>query len=153
MFRSGFKIRSGPVALAVAGLALFMSMGGTGYAIGAASHKPTAPAAGPIWHPLTLSGNWTYAQFNTTMPAYYVDAQHVVHLIGDVHDGSTKAPVFTLPKGARPQHVLWLPIYASLGNSGGLTINPTGKAYLVDNSGGANVTNWASFDGISFPVP
>ncbi len=43
MFRSGFKIRSGPVALAVAGLALFMSMGGTGYAIGAASHAPAGP--------------------------------------------------------------------------------------------------------------
>jgi hypothetical protein len=149
MFKSTFKIRSGPVALAVAGLALFMSMGGTGYAIGAASHQPAAP----VWHPLTLTGNWEYAQFNTTMPAYYVDAQHVVHLIGDVHAGSTKAPVFTLPKGARPQHVLWLPIYASGATSGGLTINPTGKAYLLDDASGTDVTSWASFDGISFPVP
>jgi hypothetical protein len=149
MFTAKFKVRSGPVALAVAGLALFMSMGGTGYAIGAASHPS---ASTPDWHALSLTGDWLDGGFNTPTPAYYVDAQGVLHLRGDVVSGTTKAPVFTLPKGARPAHVIFLSIYANGGDSGGLTIRPTGKAYLRDNDGGAAVSQWASFDGVSFPI-
>jgi hypothetical protein len=152
MFKSTFKIRSGPVALAVAGLALFMSMGGTGYAIGAAGHTPAAPAA-PVWHAIDLTGNWQDGGFNTATPAWWLDSNHVLHLRGDVINGSIKAPVFTLPVGARPGKVIFLSVYADNGESGGLTINPNGKAFLRDNNSGTLVANWTSFDGVSFPVP
>jgi hypothetical protein len=146
------KIRSGPVALAVAGLALFMSMGGTGYAIGAASRGPVVPAA-PVWHAIDLTGGWQDAGFNTPTPAWWLDSNHVLHLRGDVADGSLKAPVFTLPAGARPGHVLFLPIYGNQAVDAGLTIRPTGKAFFRDDAGGATVAAWASLDGVSFPIP
>ncbi len=152
MFKSNFKIRSGPVALAVAGLALFMSMGGTGYAIGEASHAQPAPAA-PVWHALTLTGGWQDGGFGTPAPGFWLDSNHVLHLRGDVINGSITAPVFTLPVGARPKSVLFLSIYADNGMSGGLTIRPNGRAFLRDNNGGSFVANWTSFDGVSFPIP
>jgi hypothetical protein len=137
------------VALGVAGLALFMSMGGTGYAIGAASHSAKAS---PDWHALSLTAGWQDGGFNTPTPAYYVDAQGVLHLRGDVINGSIHAPVFTLPKGARPAHTIFLSVFADNGESGGLTVNPNGKAFLRDNNSGALVSNWTSFDGVSFPL-
>lgn len=152
MFRSGFKIRSGPVALAVAGLALFMSMGGTGYAIGAASHTPAAPSA-PVWHAIDLTGNWQDGGFNTATPAWWLDSNHVLHLRGDVINGSIHAPVFTLPVGARPGKTIFLPVFSDNGTDGGMTVNPNGKVFLRDNSNGAVVSNWSSFDGVSFPIP
>jgi hypothetical protein len=150
MFRSGFKIRSGPVALAVAGLALFMSMGGTGYAIGAASH-PAASAA-PVWHAIDLTGNWQDGGDNTPTPAWWLDSNHVLHLRGDVINGSIHAPVFTLPVGARPGHFVFLAVYADGGMPAGLQIGPNGKAFLKDQNNGATVQNWSSFDGVSFPI-
>jgi hypothetical protein len=155
MFRSGFKIRSGPVALAVAGLALFMSMGGTGYAIGAVSHAPAAPAAptAPVWHAIDLTGGWQDAGFNTPTPAWWLDSNHVLHLRGDVVSGSIKAPVFTLPAGARPGKVLFLAIYGAGAVDAGLTVRPNGKAFFRDNAQGATVAQWASLDGVSFPIP
>jgi len=152
MFRSGIKIRSGPVALAVAGLALFMSMGGTGYAIGAASHTPAVPAA-PVWHAIDLTGGWQDAGFGTPTPAWWLDSNHVLHLRGDVKSGSIKAPVFTLPAGARPGHVLFLAIYGADAVDAGLTVRPNGKAFFRDSSSGSIVFQWASFDGVSFPIP
>jgi len=146
------KIRSGPVALAVAGLALLMSMGGTGYAIGSAGHAQPVPAA-PVWHAIDLTGGWQDAGFNTPTPAWWLDSNHVLHLRGDVISGSLKAPVFTLPAGARPGKVLFLPIYGANAVDAGLTIRPTGKAFFRDDSSGAIVSQWASLDGVSFPIP
>ena len=102
MFRSGFKIRSGPVALAVAGLALFMSMGGTGYAIGAASHTPAAPSA-PVWHAIDLTGNWQDGGFNTATPAWWLDSNHVLHFTrGDLHQWQPSACPSLHAAGRRP---------------------------------------------------
>ena len=146
------KIRSGPVALAVAGLALVMSMGGTGYAIGSASQAQPAPAA-VVWHVLPLTGGWQAGGFGTQVPGFWLDSNHVVHLRGDIVNGSISTPVFRLPVGARPKSVLYLSVYADNGMSGGLTINPNGKAFLRDNNSGTVVANWTSFDGVSFPIP
>ena len=61
------KIRSGPSALAISALALFISMGGTGYAqtqqagtLQASQSAQSAPAALHAWHSLTLTGGWAF---------------------------------------------------------------------------------------------
>ena len=61
--------------------------------------------------------------------------------------------VFRLPKGDRPSHTVWLPVFANDGNMGALSIIPNGEAFLFDNNAGANVHAYASLDGVSFRVP
>jgi hypothetical protein len=161
-----FKLRSGPVALVVSAIALFMSMGGTGYALNQTASAPkasqaaSAAAAKPAkhdWHSLTLTGGWKYAGFDSDHAAYYIDASGVVHLRGSLWQGSTTSAAFRLPVGARPSHVLWLLVYANHGSSGELQINPTGRAFISSPysllGSTQQVTLWTSLDGISFPVP
>jgi hypothetical protein len=155
------KIRSGPSALAISALALFISMGGTGYAqtqhagtLQASQSAPSAAAARlHAWHGLTLTGGWVFGALGSDRPAYYKDAFGVVHLRGSAVGGNTALFAFQLPRGARPSHTLWLSIYASNGSSGGLEILPSGRSLLFDNNGGVDAANWSSLDGVSFPVP
>jgi hypothetical protein len=76
-----------------------------------------------------------------------------VHLRGSAADGTSALPAFKLPRRDRPSHEIWLTIYAFDGNTGVLVILPDGLAYLSDTTGGTNVTRFAGFDGVSFPVP
>jgi len=147
----------GGTALAVSMLALTLSLAGTGNAVTTSGARPAArhaaPASLPAWHSLTLIGGWKYAGFGSYHAAFYKDAQHVVHLRGSVARG-TGRNAFRLPKGDRPAHTLWLPVYAFQGSSGGLEITPDGFASPFDpTSNNANVTNYTSLDGISFRVP
>jgi len=67
--------------------------------------------------------------------------------------GNSGQAAFRLPPSARPSRVLFLPIYAAGGSAGGLSIKPSGRAFLFDATGGGNVTKWASMDGVSFRAP
>ncbi len=162
------SLRWGPPAFVISVAALVMSLGGTGYALTQASdshagHQSAASRAGytsatgiallPAWHPLTLTGGWTYGGFDSYHAAYYKDSGNVVHLRGSAKSGNTQAAVFRLPRSARPSHILWLPVYAFQGSAGGLEILPNGQAFLFDNNSGINVTGYSSFDGITFRVP
>ncbi len=77
----------------------------------------------------------------------------MLHLRGDVINGSIHAPVFTLPVGARPGKYYISSRFLRQRHDGGMTVNPNGKVFLRDNSNGAVVSNWSSFDGVSFPIP
>ena len=153
------RLRWGPSAFVLSAIALFMALGGTGYALTQADSarpaKQSAPprTALPAWHNLTLTGGWTYGGWDSYHAAYYKDSQGIVHLRGSAAGGSTMAPAFRLPRNARPSHTLWLQVYANNGTSGGLEIQPNGDATLFDNVGGLDVTLYSSLDGISFRVP
>jgi hypothetical protein len=156
------KIKWGPSAFAVSILALVMSLGGTSFALTQSSGAQTVglsahsakTAALPAWHNLTLQHGWTYGAFNSYHPGYYIDSDQVVHLRGSVVNGDPSMAVFQLPNAARPAHVLWLPIYASNGAAGGLSIKPNGQAFVFDTTGNdADVIGWSSFDGVTFRIP
>jgi hypothetical protein len=151
------RLRWGPSAFVLAAIALFISLGGTGYALtqtnGPQPAGQTARTALPAWHNLSLRGTWTYGGFDSYHAGYYKDAQHVVHLRGSAKNGSTAAPAFRLPAGARPAHTLWLTTYAFGGSAGGLEIQPSGMASFFDSVGGGNASGYSSLDGVSFRVP
>jgi hypothetical protein len=148
----------GSVGFVLATIALFISLGGTGYALTQtnASQPPDAgvrSAAVPAWHSLTLTGGWVSGGYGSSHAGYYKDAGHVVHLRGSAKSGDTSMVAFRLPPGARPGHTLWLPVYAYDGSAGALEIDANGKAYFFDANSNVNVTGYASLDGISFRVP
>jgi hypothetical protein len=148
------KLKSGwgPAALVVSLLALLLSLGGTGYALTAGSAAPAARA--PAWRNLTLLTGWAYGGHNSYHASFYKDAAGFVHLRGSVTGSDGNAlPVFRLPRHDRPSHEIWLDIYAYNANTGALIILPSGLAYVSDPTGGLNVTRFAGFDGVSFPVP
>lgn len=153
------RLRWGPSAFVLSAIALFMALGGTGYALTQAdSARPASLSAPPrtalpAWHSLTLTGGWTYGGWDSYHAGYYKDSQGIVHLRGSAANGSTTVPAFRLPPAARPSHTLWLHVYAVNATSGGLEIEPSGHATLFDHDSGANVTSYSSLDGISFRVP
>jgi len=154
-----FRLRWGPSAFVLAAIALFVALGGTGYALNRVDGSPaTKPGAHPrtalpAWHDLTLTGGWKNGGYDSFAAGYYKDSQSVIHLRGSAAKGNTSEPVFQLPLKARPSHTLWLQVYANNGQSGGLQIKPDGNALLFDNVGGANVKVFTSLDGIAFRVP
>jgi hypothetical protein len=153
------KLRWGPSAFILSAIALFIALGGTGYALtqtnGSSPASPSALAtkAAPAWHTLKLSNGWKYGGYNSYHVAYCKDSQGVVYLRGSLKHGDGEMATFTLPAGARPAHTLTLPIYAYNGTAGGLQILHDGSASIFDSSGGAAVAKWASLDGVSFRVP
>lgn len=154
-----FTLRWGQSAFVLAAIALFISLGGTGYALNRAEGAPPTDSGArphtalPAWRTLTLTGGWQNGGYDSFAAGYYKDSQSVVHLRGSAAKGNTAQAVFQLPTKSRPSHTLWLQIYANNGQTGGLKIKPDGTAWLFDNVGGANVTVFTSLDGISFRVP
>jgi hypothetical protein len=134
--------------IAIAGAALVLSMAGGATAATVANQSPAASVA---WHNLTLINGWHYGGFGSFHAAYYVDANHVVHLRGSAAGGKVASAVFRLPKGVRPSHVLSLPIYASAG-AAEMNILSNGLASPIDQTANdTHVRDFTSFDGVSFP--
>ncbi len=104
------------------------------------------------WHSLTLINGWRYGRFNSFHAAFYVDANHVVHLRGSARIGTAPQPVFRLPSSARPSHVISVLVYASGGVAGAMNILPSGQVTVFDQNADAAVRDFTSFDGISFPL-
>jgi len=152
------KFRWGPSAFILSAIALFIALGGTGYALTQTTgpqpaNRSLTTKATPAWHNLTLKNGWTYGKYGSYHVAYCKDSQGVVYLRGSAKNGNTSQPAFTLPADARPAHTLWLPVYAFDGSAGGLEIEHNGAASLFDAGGGASVRKYASLDGVSFWVP
>ncbi len=102
---------------------------------------------------LTLTNGWKYGGFGSLHAAYYVDASHTVHLRGWARIGTAGKAVFTLPRSARPAHVISELIYASGGIAAAINILPNGQATVFDQTGtDSAVRDFTSFDGISFSL-
>jgi hypothetical protein len=97
---------------------------------------------------LTLENGWQSSQsiYQTGNPSYAV-SKGVVYLSGSLHGGSSQL-AFVLPKAARPAHRMYVSVYTSDGNTGGLVIQRSGKVD-VDGPVAAMYTSLAD---ISFPV-
>lgn len=136
-------------ALAVATAALVLSVAGGATAATVASQSP---AASVHWHNLTLINGWKYGEFGSFHAAYYVDANHVVHLRGSARVGGIGKAVFRLPPGARPSHILSMVIYTSNAPEQ-MSILPNGLVTPFDQTGtDSDVRDFTSFDGVSFPL-
>ena len=107
------------------------------------------PTAAVKSHPLSLEHGWESSQsiYNTGNPAYAV-SNGVVYLSGSLHSAGSSHLAFTLPKAARPAHVMYISVYTFDGAVGWLEILPTGQVD-VDGSDAASYTSLAR---ISFPV-
>ena len=140
--------QSPAIAIATVALALSLAGGAT-----AATVSSDAGASSVTWHSLTLINGWRYGGFNSFHAAYYVDANHVVHLRGSARIGTAGKPVFRLPTSVRPSHVISVLIYASGGVAGALSILPSGQVTVFDQTGSDSaVRDFTSFDGVSFPL-
>jgi hypothetical protein len=135
-------------AIAIASAALVMSVAG-GATAATVAHE--SPATSVRWHNVTLLNGWKYGGFNSFHAAYYVDANHVVHLRGSARTGLVGKPVFRLPASLRPSHVLSIPVYVSQGVAQ-MNILPTGQVSVFDQQNGQLVRDFTSFDGVSFPL-
>jgi hypothetical protein len=137
-------------AIAIASAALVLSVAGGATA---ATVSSNASATSVTWHQLTLINGWHYGGFNSFHAAYYVDANHVVHLRGSAREGIAGKPVFRLPTSVRPSKVISVLIYASGGQVGAMSILPSGQVSAFDQTGtDSAVKDFTSFDGISFPL-
>jgi hypothetical protein len=138
-------------AVTVAAAAILLSTAG-GAAAASVLAQPPAPAVVVPWHNINLINGWQYGGFNSFKVSYYVDANHVVHLRGSVHMGSAGSPAFRLPPSIRPSRVLSMVIYASNGPAE-VNVLPNGLVTAFDQTGTyANVRDFSSFDGISYPL-
>jgi hypothetical protein len=143
--------------IAAAALALACSFGGSALATARVSIHHASPAqkarttaTSVRWRTLTLRNGWTssQSQYGSGDPAVAVQ-RGIVYLSGSMHQASGTSTWFaTLPRGFRPRHNLWLPVYSFSGTEGSLRIAATGQMYAF---GGA-VTAYTSLAGISYPI-
>ena len=128
-----------PVAITISIMALVLALGSGAYA--SAGPRPASPAALPQ-HSLQLIHGWQSADpGNGTGSPRYVVNTGIVYLSGSL----------TLPSGARPGHVLYIPIYASQGAAGTVQVLPTGAIAVFSNTPGA-AQAFSSLAGVSYPA-
>jgi hypothetical protein len=135
-------------AIAIATAALVISAA-SGAAASAVMTHGTATRV--TWHNLTLINGWgNTGAFDSFRAGYYVDANHIVHLRGSARLGSSGTAAFRLPRGVRPSHVLSVVIYSDTGPAE-MNILPNGLAKPFNpGSTGSNVSDFTSFDGVTF---
>jgi hypothetical protein len=138
MFVSRWRRRLPSPALIVSCLALFAALGGGAYAGTRLSTNSLH------WHNATTVNGWTLYGSGYAPAGYAKDANGVVHLRGGISNGTGYA--FKLPKGYRPKHHLYLPIYTVSGTVGSVIINPNGRVDPFGSYAGI----YTSLDGISF---
>jgi hypothetical protein len=133
-------------------MALTVSLMGTGFAFGrsAGGQGPTTAAAAVTWEKVDLKNGWAYADYDSFHVAWYKDSDGNVHLRGSLFDGGSGTVAFKLPAAARPDHTVWLSVYAVNGSTGGIYILPTGQVYPFDDNGDANVISYTSLDGVTY---
>ncbi len=143
-------------ALIISMAALFFSLGsGASYAATRVSdtHAVKPHGVHVTWTDLSLTNGWVSSQdeFNSGDPRYGANGSGVIYLSGSLHAPEADAikSFAQLPRGNRPLHVLYLPIYTYLGALGSLAIEPNGKMYLA---GGENTIAYSSLAGVSFPL-
>jgi hypothetical protein len=139
-----------PVAITISIMALVLALGSGAYA--SAGPRPASPAALPQ-HSLQLIHGWQSADpGNGTGSPRYVVNTGIVYLSGSLTLPSGSNDQFAvLPSGARPGHVLYIPIYASQGAAGTVQVLPTGAIAVFSNTPGA-AQAFSSLAGVSYPA-
>ena len=138
------RIRFPSPALMVASLALFAALGGSTYAATSVGSKSAIH-----FTKAHLRNGWQSGHKSNPLdapPGYAKDSLGVVHLRGDIFGGSDDTTAFVLPRGLRPSHVVYTPIYTASGAIGYVLVQPNGKVLPFDGNVGA----FASLDGVSF---
>jgi len=145
---SAFASRSVTFLISIG--ALVLALGGGAYA---ASGHQTA-SANLTEHVLRLRNNWQSADpGNSTGAPRWAVSNGVVYLSGSLTQPSAGNTIFaTLPKGARPSHIMYISIFVSQGApSGVLQVFPNGV--MAAYSGNPqSAQDFSSLAGISFPV-
>ena len=138
------------VAITISIMALVLALGSGAYA--SAGPRPASPAALPQ-HSLQLIHGWQSADpGNGTGSPRYVVNTGIVYLSGSLTLPSGSNDQFAvLPSGARPGHVLYIPIYASQGAAGTVQVLPTGAIAVFSNTPGA-AQAFSSLAGVSYPA-
>ena len=93
--------------------------------------------------------NWTNEGGGFETAGFYKDPFGIVHLVGDVHNGTDASSIFTLPSGYRPSSIVDVTVRAN---------GDTGNATVAINTLGAvevfgYVNNRLPLNGITFRVP
>jgi hypothetical protein len=107
------------------------------------------PVAGTRWHALKLLNGWKTAIHNlgAAAPGYAVIGG-VVHLTGSAAGGTLETELALLPKGDRPSHDLYLPVYNFGGTEGEILVETSGAVF----SFGGSASSQVSLDSLSFPA-
>jgi hypothetical protein len=134
------------VAAAVIPATVLASSAGSAASV---ASRTSSQATTLSWHPLTLSNGWQ--SFPSTShygaPAWAVSAG-IVYLRGLAHGGAG-ADFATLPRRARPAHILWITYVTSGPTTSGLRVEPNG---LISLFGPGDAVTLSSLDGVSFPI-
>jgi hypothetical protein len=112
------------------------------------------PAGATFPQDLALTGGWIGFGNGFGTPAYYKDAEGMVHLEGTITCTTPNTgcgAVAFLPAGSRPAHEITLPIVAGGPSFRALSIDPDGRIFVLDASAGeSNAEQFASLDGATF---
>jgi hypothetical protein len=103
---------------------------------------------------LALVNGWIEYGSGFGTPAFYKDAEGMVHLEGTIYCTTPNTgcgAVAFLPASSRPDHEISLPIVVGGPSMGALSIQPDGRISVLDQSAGAsNAEVFTSLDGASF---
>jgi hypothetical protein len=150
----GFRAHADrPVAIVVSIIALLFALGGGAYASARNVARPPLVVTTVTEHTLTLLNGWQSANSTsgTGKPKFAVSGG-VVYLSGSLMAPNPSSNEFAkLPAGARPGHILYLPIYTSQGAGGTVQIFPGGVMAVFSNNP-VSAHDFSSLAGISFPV-
>ena len=140
MNKSRLRLRLPSPALIISCVALFAAFGGGAFAATSLSRSALN------WHTAATLNGWTLYQNGYANAGYALDSDGVVHLRGALKDGGSGMVAFTLPKGYRPTHDLYMPIYSFHAAVGSLNVLPNGDVIPFGNY----VGRYAGLDGVSF---
>jgi hypothetical protein len=164
-------------AIAIAGLAVVLSLGGGALA---STHLVAGPSQGPIhtmrvahsqgahsatsslttgvsWQSLVLQNAWASSNgtYGTGNPKVALQG-NVVYLSGSLHQSTPGSSVFAfLPSTYRPTHNLYITVYTNGGTSGTLYIGNDGtmQAFSSASCGSGNAAQcFTSLATVSYPI-
>lgn len=150
-------IRRPSLGLVLSIMALFLSLGGTTYAVSTISGRDIAAhsitqeqLSPPVWHHATLKNGWVYGGYNTYQAGYAKDANGIVHLRGSIANADSTPPghPFTLAPGFRPLRQMYVITYAYGGATATVRIAPNGTVHVS----GSEAYKYLGLDNITFPT-
>jgi hypothetical protein len=143
-------------AIVISLIALTFSLGsGAGYAASVAVQHPAATKI--TWHGLSLRNGWQAGakEFKGTRNPAYTVSNGIVYITGATYRTNQKdslpSVIATLPKGARPTHILWFTAFNEAAQGGSfIEIDPAGDVSVAGSGGDENY--FTSLAGIEFPL-
>jgi len=111
-------------------------------------------AGAPVPQDLALVNGWTEFGSGYGSPAFYEDAEGMVHLEGTINCTTPNTgcgAVAFLPAGSRPAHDIELPIVVGGPSAASLTVRADGSIRVLDPSlGDSNAEQFTSLEGATF---